>query len=77
MKKTHYYLTKKSLIKSTINNIREKLDILGPKILKNTKKSIRRKIRIDERIIDEDDDDLQNSDIKHISKLLNKLEEYL
>ena len=76
MKKTHY-LTKKSLIKSTINNIREKLGILGSKILKNKKKSIRRKIRIDERIIDEDDDDLQNSDIKHISKLLNKLEEYL
>ena len=33
----------KSLIKSTINNIREKLDLLGSKILKNKKKSIQQR----------------------------------
>ena len=36
----------KSLIKSTINNIREKLDILGSKMLKNKKKSIRKKMKM-------------------------------
>ena len=67
---------RKSLIKSTINNIREKHDILGSKILKNEKKSIRKKIRLDERIIVEGDN-LEDSDIENISGLLNKLEEYL
>ena len=33
----------KSLIKSTINNTREKLDILGSKILKSKKKSIKKR----------------------------------
>ena len=68
---------KKSLIKSTVNNIREKLNILGSKILKNKKKSIRKKIRIDERKIDEDDDDLEDSDLENISGLLNRLKGYL
>ena len=45
-------------------------------MLKNKKKSIRKRIRIDERIIDQDDD-LKDSDIENISGLLNKLEEYL
>ena len=63
-------------IKSTINNIRQKLYILGSKIFKNKKKSIRRKIRIDQRIIDKSDD-LEDSDMENISGLLNKLEEYL
>ena len=67
---------RKSLIISTLNNIREKLDILGSKILKNKKKSIRKKIRLDERTIDEGDD-LEDSDIESISGLLNKLEKYL
>ena len=67
---------RKSFIKSTINNIREKLDILGSKILKNKKKSIRKRIRIDETIINEDDD-LEDSDIDNISGLLNRLEKYL
>ena len=40
---------RKSLIKSTINNIREKLDILGSKNLKNKKNSIRKKMRIDKK----------------------------
>ena len=66
---------RKSLIKSTVNNVREKLDTLGSKVLKNKKKSIRRKIRIDEKLID-DDDDLEDSDIENISGLLNKLEKY-
>ena len=57
---------RKSLIKSTINNIREKLDILDSKILKNKKKLIRKKIRLDQRIIDESDD-LEESDIENIS----------
>ena len=61
---------RKYLIKSTINNIGEKLDILGSKILKN------KKIRLDERIIDESDN-LEDSDIENISGLLNNLEEYL
>ena len=67
---------KKYLIKSTINNIREKLDILSSKIFKNKKKSIRRKIRLGERIIDEDDE-LEDSDIEHINRGLNFLEKYL
>ena len=68
---------RKALIKSTINNIREKLDILGSKIKKkNKKKSRRKKIRLDERIIDESDD-LEDSDIENISGLLNILEKYL
>ena len=67
---------RKALIKSTINNIREKLDILGSKIKKNKKKSRRKKIRLDERIIDESYD-LEDSDIENISGLLNKLEKYL
>ena len=45
-------------------------------MLKNKKKSIIKRIRIDERIIDQDDD-LKDSDIENISGLLNKLEEYL
>ena len=67
---------RKSLTKSTNNNIREKLDILGSKILKNKKKSIRKRIRLDERIIDEDDD-LKDSDIEHVNSGLNFLEKYL
>ena len=66
---------RKSLIKSTIKNIRGKLDILGSKILKNKSKSIRKKIYLDERIIDEDVD-LEDSDIEYINKGLNNLEEY-
>ena len=67
---------RKSLIKSTINNTREKLGILGSKILKNKKKSIRKQIRIDERIIDEDDE-LEDSDIEHMNRSLKFLEKYL
>ena len=67
---------RKFLIKSTINNIREKLNILGSKILKNKKKSIRKKIRIDVRIIDEDHE-LEDSDIEHINRDLNFLKTYL
>ena len=64
---------RKSLIKSTIKNIRGKLDILGFKILKNKSKSIRKKIYLDERIIDEDVD-LEDSDIEYINKGLNNLD---
>ena len=64
---------RKSLIKSTIKNIRGKLGILGFKILKNKSKSIRKKIYLDERIIDEDVD-LEDSDIEYINKGLNNLD---
>ena len=67
---------RKSLIKSTINNIRGKLDILSSKTLKNKKKSVRKKIRIDERIVDEDDKP-EYSDNEHINRGLNFLEKYL
>ena len=67
---------RKFLIKTEINNIREKRDILGSRILKNKKKSIRKKIRLDERISDEDNE-LEDSDIEHINRGLNFLEKYL
>ena len=72
MKKAQYL--KESL--KTIKNIRGKHDILGSKILKNKSKSIRKKIFLDKRIIDEDVD-LEDSDIEYINKCLNNLEEYL
>ena len=58
---------KKSLLKSTIKNIREKFDILGPKILKQST-SIRKKIYIDKRMVDEYDY-LQDEDIEHIKRI--------
>ena len=66
---------KKSLIKTTINNIREKLNILGSKILKNKSKRMRKTIYLKEKVINSDD--LDDSDIENISALLNNLEKYL
>ena len=66
---------KKPLVKSTINNIREKLNILDSKILKNKSKTMRKTLYLKERVIN--DDDLDDSDIEGISGLLNNLEEYL
>ena len=66
---------KKSLIKSTINNIIEKLSILGSKILKNKKKLIKKQIRLDEITID--DNDLGVLVIEHINRFLNKIERYI
>ena len=67
---------RKYFIKSTINNIRETLNVIGSKILKNKKKLIRKKIRIDEKIIDEDDE-LEDADIENMNRGLNFLEKYL
>ena len=67
---------RKSLIKSTIHNLREELDILGFKIFKSKKRLIKKRIRIDKRIIDEDDD-LDHSDIEHINSDLNLRERHL
>ena len=66
----------KSLIKSIINNFREKLNILGSKILKNKSKTMRKTIYLKEKVIN-NDDDLDDSGIENISTLLNNLEKYL